>query len=217
MRESCTYGSVRGASSNGGPYRNQRREFVAGLGAAAWPLLARAQQSDRVRRIGVLMGSDETDAEKTQLAGLTQGLAELGWTDGRNVMIDIRWTDANADRIRLFAKELVELQPEVIVAHSTPVAAGLQRATRTTPIVFVQVSDPVGDGFVASLSRPGGNMTGFINHEDSIAGKWVQLLREVAPSIKRIAAIFNPDTAPGGGSVAPSSRCRTAISLITDL
>jgi putative tryptophan/tyrosine transport system substrate-binding protein len=170
----------------------RRREFIAGLGSApAWPVVARAQQAERVRRIGVLMGSDESDADgKTQLAGLTQGLAELGWIVGRNVITDIRWTDANAGRIRMFAKELVELQPEMIVAHTTPVTAGLQRATRTIPIVFVQVSDPVGDGFVESLSRPGGNMTGFINHEGSIAGKWVQLLREIAPGIKRIAAMF---------------------------
>jgi putative tryptophan/tyrosine transport system substrate-binding protein len=174
---------------------------MAGVGSmAAWPLVAGAQQGERARRIGVLMGSDENDPDgKAQFAGLTQGLAELGWSDNRNLRIDVRWTDAKSDRIQAFAKELVELQPELIVSHTTPVTAGLQRATQTIPIVFVQVSDPVGDGFVTSLSRPGGNSTGFINHESSIAGKWVQLLREVAPGIKRIAAVFNPDTAPGGG------------------
>jgi putative tryptophan/tyrosine transport system substrate-binding protein len=145
----------------------RRREFIAGLGgAAAWPLAARAQQPDRMRRIGVLLGYDESDLEgKAELAGFTQGFAELGWIDGRNVQIDVRWAPGSVDRMRTFAKELVELQPGVIVANSTPATAALQRETRTIPIVFVVVSDPVGAGFVASLTRPGGNITGFINME----------------------------------------------------
>jgi putative tryptophan/tyrosine transport system substrate-binding protein len=180
----------------------KRREFIAGLGsAAAWPVVGRAQQQDRMRRIAVLMGFDEGYPDgKIDIASLMHVLADLGWIDGRNLRMDVRWSGANIDRIRMFVKELVELRPNVIVAHTTPVTAELRRATRTIPIVFVTVSDPVGDGFVASLSRPGGNMTGFINYEDSIAGKWLQLLKEIAPGIKRVAAIFNPDTAPGGGS-----------------
>jgi putative tryptophan/tyrosine transport system substrate-binding protein len=180
----------------------KRREFVGGLaGAAAWPLVARAQQPDRMRRIGVLLGYDESDPEgKAELAGFTQGFAELGWIDGRNVRIDVRWAAGSVDRMRTFAKELVELQPRVIVANSTPATAALQRETRTIPIVFVVVSDPVGAGFVASLTRPGGNITGFINMEGPMGGKWLQLLTEIAPSVKRVAIMFNPDTAPGGGS-----------------
>jgi putative tryptophan/tyrosine transport system substrate-binding protein len=180
----------------------RRREFIAGLGgAAAWPLAARAQQPDRTRRIGVLLGYDESDPEgKAELAGFTQGFAELGWIDGRNVRIDVRWAPGSVDWMRTFAKELVELQPGVIVANSTPATTALQRETRTIPIVFVIVSDPVGAGFVASLTRPGGNITGFINMEGAMGGKWLQLLTEIAPSVKRVAIMFNPDTAPGGGS-----------------
>jgi putative tryptophan/tyrosine transport system substrate-binding protein len=180
----------------------KRRDFIAGIGsAAAWPLAARAQQPDRMRRIGVLLGYDESDPEgKAELAGFTQGFAELGWIDGRNVRIDVRWAPGSVDRMRTFAKELVELQPGVIVANSTPATAALQRETRTIPIVFVVVSDPVGAGFVASLTRPGGNITGFITMEGAMGGKWLQLLTEIAPSVKRVAIMFNPDTAPGGGS-----------------
>jgi putative ABC transport system substrate-binding protein len=126
-----------------------------------------------------------------------QGLQRLGWTDGLNVRINISWTGGSADRLGALAKELVELKPDVILAHSTPVAAALQQATRTIPIVFVVVSDPVGDGFVVSLPRPGGNLTGFINIEASMGGKWLQLLMEIAPSLKRVAMMFNPDTSGG--------------------
>jgi putative ABC transport system substrate-binding protein len=181
----------------------QRREFIAGLGsaAAAWPAVARAQQGDRVRRIGVLMPTAESDPEaKARLSGFTQGLAELGWTDGRNVRMDVRWIAGSVNRARMFAKELVGLQPDVILAGTTPATAALQRETRTISIVFVSVSDPVGDGFVAGLPRPGGNLTGFISEEASMAGKWLELLTEIAPTIKRAAIMFNPDTAPGGGS-----------------
>jgi putative ABC transport system substrate-binding protein len=179
----------------------KRREFIAGLGgAAAWPLVARAQQGGRVRRIGVLMGFDENDPEaKGWLSGFMQGLAGLGWIDGHNVRVNVRWATGDFDRIRMFAKELLDLQPDVILASSTPVTAALQRETRTIPIVFVTVADPIGSGFVASLARPGGNLTGFINLEASIAGKLLELLTVIAPGVKRVANIFNPDTAPSGG------------------
>jgi ABC-type uncharacterized transport system substrate-binding protein len=181
----------------------RRREFIALMGGAAaalsplWPLAARAQQPGRMRRIGVLMGSGENDPEaKATLSGFTQGLAELGWTDGRNLRTDVRWAASSVDRARMFAKELADLQPDVIFADSTPQTAALQRETRTIPIVFVNVSDPVGSGFVVGLPRPGGNITGFSNLEPSMGGKWLELLTEIAPTVKRAAIMFNPDTAP---------------------
>jgi putative tryptophan/tyrosine transport system substrate-binding protein len=153
-----------------------------------------------MRRIGVPMSNNENDPEpKRWLSGFMQGLQELGWTDGRNVRMDIRWASGNVDRMRMFAKELVDLQPDVILASATVVTAALQRETRTIPIVFVNVSDPVGSGFVAGLPRPGGNITGFISTEPGMAGKWLGLLTEIAQGIKRAAIMFNPDTAPGGG------------------
>jgi putative ABC transport system substrate-binding protein len=180
----------------------RRRDFIAGLaGAAAMPLATRAQQPDRMRRVAVLRPGVENDpGGKAQLSGFTQRLGELGWTDGRNLRIDFRWASGDADRIRMFAKELVGLQPDVILAHTTPVTAALQRETRTIPIVFLSVADPVGDGFVAGLPHPGGNITGFINLEGAIAGKWLEFLTEIAPGVQRAAVMFNPDTAPGGGS-----------------
>src|SRR5205807_2609124 len=180
----------------------RRRQFIAGIGAlAAWPMIARAQQPGRLRRIGVLMSWAESDPEiKTFLSGFIQGLAELGWTDGGNVQMEVRWARSNVDRLRMLAKELVDLQPDVILATSTPSTAALQQATRAIPIVIAGISDPVGAGFVASLSRPGGNLTGFINMEGAFAGKWLELLMEIAPGIKRAAIMFNPATAPGGGS-----------------
>jgi putative ABC transport system substrate-binding protein len=180
----------------------RRRQFIAGIGAlAAWPMVARAQQPGRLQRIGVLMSWDESDPEiKIFLSGFMQGLAELGWTDGGNVRMEVRWAGGNVDRLRMFAKELVDLQPDVILATSTPSTAALQQATRTIAIVFAGISDPVGAGFVASLPGPGGNLTGFINMEGAFAGKWLEVLTEIAPGIKRTAIMFNPDTAPGGGS-----------------
>jgi len=178
----------------------KRRQFIAGLGSAvAWPLAARSQQGDRMRRIGVLMGWDNP-ATKDQLSAFTQVLQGLGWTDGRTVRMEVRWSPGDFDGMRAVAKELVDLRPDVILAHSTPVTAELKRQTRTIPIIMVSVSDPVGDGLIASLARPGGNITGFINTEAEMAGKWVELLAEIAPSLKRVAIMFNPDTAPGGGS-----------------
>ena len=181
----------------------QRRDFITLLGCAAatWPLTARAQQRGLLRRIGVLMSWDESDPEiKTFFSSFMQGLAESGWTDGGNVQMEVRWAGGNVDRLRMFAKELVDLQPDVILATSTPATAALQQATRAIPIVFAGISDPVGAGFVASLSRPGGNITGFINMEGAFGGKWLEVLKEIAPDIKRAAIMFNPDTAPGGGS-----------------
>jgi putative ABC transport system substrate-binding protein len=180
----------------------RRREFIALVGgaAAAWPLAARAQQPERMRRIGVLMSVEENDPEgKTQLSQFTQGLSESGWTDGRNLRMEVRWGGGDVNRTRTFAKELVALQPDVILAQGTPGTAALQRETRTIPIVFVIVADPVGPGFVAGLPRPGGNITGFINSEAVIGAKMLELLTEIAPGLKRVAMIFNPDTAPGRG------------------
>jgi putative ABC transport system substrate-binding protein len=178
----------------------RRREFITLLGGAAvaWPLAARAQQPGRMRRIGVLVATGENDPEmKAYLAGFTQGLAELGWTDGRNLRVDVRWAALDLDRMRMFAKELADLRPEMILASSTPVTAALQRETRTIPIVFANVGDPIGRGFVASLPRPGGNITGFIGQEAEMAGKWVELLTEIAPGVKRAAFIFNSDISGG--------------------
>ena len=180
----------------------QRREFITLLGgtAATWPIAAHAQQPDQIRRIAVLTGYAANDPlSQSWIAAFLQGLSELGWSDSRNLHIDYRWTNADVERIKPFAKELVALKPDVILANSTPVTAALQRETTDIPIVFVIVSDPVGAGFVASLARPGGNITGFINFEDSMGGKWLELLKEIAPAVKRAAIMFNPDTAPGGG------------------
>jgi putative ABC transport system substrate-binding protein len=176
----------------------RRREFIAGLGgAAAWPLTARAQQRDRVRRIGVLMPFDENDTEvKPRISAFTQALADLGWTDGRNLLVDVRWTGDNIDRIRALAQELVGLQPDIILPNATPQTVAVQQETRTIPIVFVNVSDPVPSGIVARLDRPGGNVTGFAVFEASLGGKWLELLSEIAPGLKRATIMFNPDTAP---------------------
>jgi putative ABC transport system substrate-binding protein len=177
----------------------RRREFIAGLGgaAAAWPLAARAQQGGRVRRIGVLMPSyDENDpVPKAYVSAFTQALAGLGWTDGRNVRIDLRWAGDDINRIRALAQELVGLQPDIIVPWGTPATVALQRETRTIPIV-ASVSEPVASGIVPGLKEPGGNVTGFAIYETTLAGKWLELLSEIAPGLKRAAIMFNPDTAP---------------------
>jgi putative ABC transport system substrate-binding protein len=176
-----------------------RRDFIAGLGgaAASWPLAARAQQGDRVRRIGVLMPFDENDPEgKLRYSSFTQALADLGWTDGRNVRMDLRWGHADTNRIRALAQELVGLQPDIIVTNGTPATVALQRETRTIPIVFVNVTDPVASRIVAGLNRPSGNITGFADLESPMGGKWLELLSEIAPGLKRAAIMFNPDTAP---------------------
>jgi putative ABC transport system substrate-binding protein len=180
----------------------KRREFITLLGgAAAWPIAARAQRAERMRRIGVLMAFGENDPKtKDWFSNFTQGLAELGWTDRRTARMDVRWAAGSVERMQTFAKELVELQPDVIFAGATPATAAVQRETRTIPIVFAVVSDPVGAGFVAGLPRPGGNITGFTNVETVMGGKWLEMLKEVVPRVGRVAIMFNPDTAPGGGA-----------------
>src|SRR6516164_8733385 len=186
-----------------GDRMKRRREFITLLSGAAalWSQAASAQNPGGVRRLGVLLSLAESDPEgKAQFSGFTQGLAELGWIDGRNLQMEIRWGRGDIDRIRTFAKELVVLQPDVILAHGTPATAALHRETRTIPIVFVTVSDPVGDGFVAGLPHPGGNITGFLTSESTITAKMFELLTEIAPGLKRVALLFNPDTAPGHGA-----------------
>ena len=182
----------------------RRRDFITLIGAAAaWPLAARAQQADRVRRVGVLMNLTADDPEaSTRVTALAQGLQQLGWTDGRNVRIDYRWGAADADHSRKYAAELVTLAPDVILASGTPAVAALQQATRTVPIIFVNAVDPVGAGLVDSLAQPGGNATGFILFEYGISAKWLELLREIAPQLKRAAVLRQPDIASGIGQLA---------------
>lgn len=202
-----------------------RRELIAALGgsAIAWPLVARAQQPDRMRQIGVLMGLAEDDPEtKARLAGFRQGLEKRGWTEGRNVRIDYRFApESSADRVQVLAKELIALQPDAILAQSTPVVAALQRETRTLPIVFVAIADPIGSGFVASLPRPGGNITGVMLFEASITGKWLAMLKEIAPRLERVALLTNPKTAPfynfylrAAESLSPSLGIKLEPSLV---
>jgi len=193
----------------------KRREFMSLLaGAAMWPLAARAQQQERIRRVGAIMGFRENDSEGSLwLSSFTRALLALGWTDGRNVRMDVRWSASNVERERMLARELVALQPDVILAHGTPVTAALKRETTTIPIVFGAVADPVGEGFVESLSHPGGNITGFLFSEAGIGGKWVELLKEIAPDLKQVAMLFNPETAPGRGSHYWASFEAAALSL----
>jgi putative ABC transport system substrate-binding protein len=177
----------------------RRREFITLLGGtvATWPLAAGAQQSERTRRIGVLSSLAETDVEAQAWdTAFRKRLAELGWIEGRNVRIDYRWAAGSVDRMRLFASELVQLNPDALVSISTPATAALQAETRTIPIVFAWVSDPIGSGFVSSLAHPGGNITGFLNIEASVVGKWLTLMREIAPQVSRIGFLYNPQTAP---------------------
>ena len=177
----------------------KRRAFITLLGGAAiaWPLSGSTQQLDRVRRIGVLMGFLESDPEaQARVAAFREGLQKLGWTEGRNVQIDTRWAALDAQAMQRFAKELVGLQPDVILAHTTPATLAAQQETRTIPIVFVQVADPVGSGLVASFSRPAANVTGFTTVEPTMGGKWLEVLKEVAPRVARVASVFNPATAP---------------------
>jgi putative tryptophan/tyrosine transport system substrate-binding protein len=180
----------------------RRRDLITILGgAAAWPLAVRAQQAERVRRIGVLMGWSESDPEyRIRADALIQGLGELGWVQGRNVRFDVRWTNGDVGLTQPLAKELVALQPDAIVTGGGPPIVAMQRETRTIPIVFAVLSDPVGAGLVASLAHPGGNITGFINSEASLVGKQLELLKEVAPRLTRVAIMFNPDTATRGGA-----------------
>ncbi|HEY2426886.1 MAG TPA: ABC transporter substrate-binding protein [Pseudolabrys sp.] len=182
----------------------RRREFITVVGtvvggaAVSWPLAARAQQPDRMRRIGVLMGYAESDSEgQAFIVAFREGLQKLGWVENRNMRIDYRWaTSDDSDSIERFAKELVALQPDLILSHNTPTTAATLQQTRAIPIIFALINDPIGSGFVASLARPGGNTTGFIAFEGSMAGKWLELLKEIAPRVTRVAFLFNPATAP---------------------
>ena len=183
----------------------RRREFITLLGgaAAAWPLAARAQQGERIRRIGVLSSAAPDDPEyQVRVAAFLRGLQELGWTVGHNVRVDTRWGAGDAERIRKYAAELAALVPDVIVATAGSIVGALQQASHTVPIVFVTTIDPVGGGYVASLARPGGNATGFSSFEFSISGKWLELLKEVAPSVTRVAVIRDPSVPAGSGGFA---------------
>ena len=177
----------------------RRREFLTLLGgcgaAAVWPLAARAQQTERMRRIGLLMGFAESDpAAQSEVAAFRGALTKLGWTEGSNLRIELRWGAGDANRIRTFAKELADSRPEAILGHSTPVIDALARETRTIPIVFTVVADPIGSGFAVSLAHPGSNITGFSDFSSALGGKWVELLKEIAPRTVRMALLFNPAT-----------------------
>src|SRR5258707_4621885 len=189
-----------------------RREFITLLGGATvWPRAARAQQGERMRRIGVMLSTAADDPESSaRTASFLQGLQQLGWIEGRNLRIDIRWAAGDAELYRKYAAELVALAPDIILASSSPTVAALQAATRTVPIVFAHAVDPVGAGFVDSLARPGGNATGFVLFEYGISAKWLELLKEIAPRVTRVAVLRDPGTAAGMGqfgaiqSVTPS-------------
>jgi putative tryptophan/tyrosine transport system substrate-binding protein len=176
----------------------RRREFIAAIGSAAvgWPLAVRAQQPNRVRRIGALLAYPESDPDaQSWVSAFRQELGKLGWAEGSNIHIDVRWATADVQSIETCAKELVALQPDFILTSSTPATAAMVQQSRTVPIIFVMVGDPVGSGFVESLSRPGGNLTGFTPIESSLGGKWMELLKEIAPTVTRAAMLFNPLTA----------------------
>jgi putative tryptophan/tyrosine transport system substrate-binding protein len=176
----------------------KRREFITLLGgAAAWPVAAHAQQAGRVARIGVLMGIGDSDPEaKPRVEAFQKGLQELGWTEGHNIHLDYRWTAGDPERTLLLAKEIFDLKPDVMLVHSSPAVAALRQLTSKIPMVFVLIADPIGSGFVESLAHPGGNVTGFMNAEAPMAGKWLGLIMEIAPKIKRVALIYNPRTSP---------------------
>ena len=176
----------------------KRRQFITLLGGAAtWPLAARAQQPERLRRVGVLMNGAATETiPQSYVAAFVRELSQLGWSEGRNLRIDVRWNAGDAALARIYAAQLIGLTPDVILTASTTNLTVVQQATSTIPVVFVQVSDPVEQGFVASITKPGGNLTGFSMFEFSVGGKWVDLLKEIAPSLARVAVMFNPDTSP---------------------
>jgi ABC-type uncharacterized transport system substrate-binding protein len=176
----------------------KRRDFIVALGgvAASRPLAAFAQRSDRTARIGVLMGIGESDPEAgPRVEALEQGFRELGWTKGRNLQLDYRWTAGDLDRAQRFAREIVELKPDLILVHSTPAVKALRQLTTTIPMVFVLVADPIGSGFVQNLSHPGGNITGFMNVDSPMTGKWLELVVEIAPKTRQVGLIYNPNTA----------------------
>jgi ABC-type uncharacterized transport system substrate-binding protein len=198
----------------------QRRDFIKVIAgsAAAWPLAARAQQPDRMRRIGVLMARAANDPEgQKQAAALQRGIEDLGWSPGRNVKIEYRWPAGDASRAQALATELVDWRPDILVANSTPSLVAARQATSTIPIVFVAIADPVSQGFVQSLARPGGNITGFGSEEPSMGAKWVQLLSEITPRLELITVMFNPDSAPYARMFLPAMeavRSSSAFELI---
>jgi putative tryptophan/tyrosine transport system substrate-binding protein len=203
----------------------RRREFITFIGGAAiWPLRARAQQPERMRHIGVLMGLAEDDPEtKARLAAFRQGLEKRGWSEGRNVRIDYRYAPAGA-QAQVLAKELIAMQPDVIFANTTSITAALQRESRTVPIVSAPVADPIGSGFIASLPRPGGNITGVMLYEASVTGKWLAMLKEIAPRLERAAFVMNPKTAPyynyylrAAESLSPSLGIKVVPSLVENV
>jgi len=205
----------------------KRRAFITLLGGAAtWPLAARAQQPGRIRRIGVVMGLAEDDPEaKARLAGFRQGLERRGWSEGRNVSIYARFpADSSTERLQVLARELIALQPDVVFAQTTPIVTALQRETRTIPIVFANIADPIGSGFVASLPRPGGNITGLMLFEASVTGKWLAMLKEIAPRLERVALVINPKSAPfynyflrAAESLSPSLGIKVVPNLVEDI
>src|SRR5215469_12180631 len=177
----------------------RRRDFIQRIvgSATAWPLMARAQQGEHMRRIGVLMGIPESDRDaQFGLAALKEELRKLGWIEGRNIEMEIRWAGANVESRKRFAEELVALQPDLIVTSSTPATAAMLQQSRTIPVIFVEVGDPIGSGFVRSLAQPGGNVTGFTPIVGSLGSKWVEVLRDIAPRVRRVTLVFNPPTAP---------------------
>ena len=200
------------------PIHIGRREFIVTLsGAAAWPLSARAQQPDGVRRIGVLMAIAHDREGQERVAAFQEELQKLGWTEGRNVQIDYRWTGGDADRMRTDVTELVQAMPDVILANGSPIVAALRQETRTIPVVFAAVMDPLGQGFVANLARPGSNITGFTNMEFTVLGKMLELLKEMAPNVVRAAAMFNPMTGsyvPGYLRLSEASSASLGIELV---
>jgi ABC-type uncharacterized transport system substrate-binding protein len=194
----------------------KRRDFITlvGGGAAAWPLAARAQQREPLRRIGILLTTQENDpATQGLLAGFQRRLTEFGWVDKHNVRFERRWASGTPEGIRINVAEIVSLAPDVILAQNTPMVAALRKQTDSIPIVFVQVSDPVGDGFVETLAHPGGNASGFTNTISSLGGKWVELLREAAPGVTRVGYLFNRAAAPGGGAYYMDSLLSAADAL----
>jgi len=192
----------------------RRREFIAGLSAAAWPLVARAQQAERVRRIGVLLPTTSDDPEfQARIGAFLQGLALLGWTIGRNLRIDNRWAGGSADVMHAQASELVALAPDLILAHGGTAVAAVLQATRTIPIVFPVVSDPVGAGFVESIARPGGNATGFMIGEYSMGGKWLELLKEIEPSVMRVAVLRDPARITSASQFAAIQAMATSLKV----
>jgi putative ABC transport system substrate-binding protein len=183
----------------------KRREFITLVGGvAAWLLAphgAIAEPSDRLRRIAMLSGFAATDPEaQARVAALQQGLKELGWAEGRNISIDFRWGTGERDQMRAFARELIDLKPEVILGMTTPAVTALVQETKTIPILFVNIVDPLGRGFISNMARPGGNVTGFLNFEFSMGGKWLETLKQIAPAVRRVALLFNPHTAPYASS-----------------